>query len=123
MKNLDSALSGSNTDAAELLEYRKRELYELMSDISEDCYCAGWMHGNEFRLWQAITDPKDDRRYGQSDIEEWQVNRLRELSEQTGGWWVWEEDNRAFISLDEWRRRLAAIEARNTESGQDKRSR
>lgn len=92
----------------ELFGYRKRELYELMSDISEECYCAGWMDGNEFRLWRAVTDPNDDRRYGQSEIEKWQLIRLRELSELTGGWWVWEDDA-AFISLDEWRRRLAAI--------------
>lgn len=91
---------------AELLEYRKRELYELMSDISEDLYCAGWMSGNELRLWQAITDPNDDRCYGMGLIEEWQINRMRELSEQTGGWWVWEDDA-AFISVDEWKRRLA----------------
>lgn len=113
-RELETALSSAEARVQELagllLEYRKRELYDLMSEISEDCYCAGWMSGNEFRLWDAITDPNDDRKYGMWQIEEEQVTRLRELSELTNGWWVWEDDC-AFIGLDEWKRRLAARQA------------
>lgn len=29
-------------------------LARLMSDISEDCWCAGWMSGTEFALWKAV---------------------------------------------------------------------
>lgn len=106
----------STTDSDELFAYRVKELYDLMSDISEDCYCAGWMHGNEFRLWSAITDPNDDRRYGQGEIEPHQVNRLRELSTLVDGWWRWdEEDGAQFVSLEKWRDRIRRIEEKNAE--------
>jgi hypothetical protein len=111
-KRVDAVLAMTPEPASpELQEYRKQELYDLMSGISEECYCAGWMHGNEFRLWDAVTDPNDDRRYGMGEIQEYQVQRLRELSQLVNGWWVWEDDA-AFIGLDEWKRRLAVIEAR-----------
>src|SRR6185312_5627864 len=42
----------------------------LMSEISEECYCAGWLIGNEHRLWSAMTDPTDDRRYGMGEISQ-----------------------------------------------------
>lgn len=27
-------------------------LASLMSDLSEDCWCAGWLSGTEFALWE-----------------------------------------------------------------------
>lgn len=105
------------SDADELLEYRKKELYELMSDISEDCYCAGWMHGNEFRLWDAITDPDDDRRYGMGEIEPQQVQRLKELSQLSGGWWRWDEtEGPQFVVLERWEGILRRIEEKNLQA-------
>jgi hypothetical protein len=110
-----AALEAAQAERAELNEYRKRELYQLMSDISEDCYCASWLIGNERHLWRAITDPNDDHRYGMGEISEEDIARLRLLSQQVNGWWVWEDDGPDFISLDEWKRRLAALAAQKQE--------
>lgn len=77
---------------SEGLTPQQTELYELMSEISEECYCAGWMNGNEFRLWRAVIDPTDDRWYGMAEIEVAQVERLRALSTGIGGWIVWFDD-------------------------------
>lgn len=99
----------------ELAEYAKHELYQLMSDISEDCYCAGWLIGNEYRLWNAITDPNDDRRYGMSEIAEDDIARLRELSAHAGGWWMWEDKDDSpgamFIALAEWEKHVSGLRA------------
>ena len=104
-------------DAEALRAYRIDELYELMSDISEDCYCAGWMMGNEFRLWHAITDANDDKRYGQSEIAPQQIQRLKELSQAVGGWWRWDDKEGAqFVSLEKWAEILREIEEKNADA-------
>jgi len=43
------------------------ELADLMSEISETCYCAGWMLGLEYAIWGALQD--GDRTYGMSEME------------------------------------------------------
>ena len=49
--------AGGRSDSTEVLaacpsegnfSEQQTELYELMSEISEDCYCAGWMMGLEY---------------------------------------------------------------------------
>jgi hypothetical protein len=75
-------------------------LLGLMSGISEEHWCAGWLTDLEFRLWDAQAG-----KYGQGVITERQVKLLRLLSEECEGWWHWKEDaeNPEFISLAEWR--------------------
>jgi hypothetical protein len=81
--------------------YLQEALYMLMSDISEECYCAGWLIDNEFRLWSAVADPADDRQYGMGEIEPEQIAKLKELSELVGGWIVW-KDGAQFVPMQEW---------------------
>jgi hypothetical protein len=40
------------------------DLYDRMSGISEDCYCAGWVGGNEYDIWDALQhgDPSPTHR-------------------------------------------------------------
>ena len=89
----------------------QRELYELMSEISEDCYCAGWMIGLEHAIWGALQD--GDRRYGMGVMDEVQLEKVRALSKKLNGWIVWIDDDDApglpidkwgarFIPMDEW---------------------
>lgn len=98
----------------EIREILKDALYQHMSDISEDHYCAGWMSGNEYRLWNAMTDPDDDRAYGMGKISDWEVTRLRELHNAAGGWWYWHDDclepelhhdhwGPRFLTTEEWK--------------------
>ena len=70
---------------------QQRELYELMSDISEDCYCAGWMHGLEYAIWGALQD--GDRSYGMSEMDAAQLERCRALAKELDGWVIWYDDD------------------------------
>ena len=76
-------------------------LLGLMSGISEEFWCAGWLIGLEFDLWNAAANAK----YGQGAITERQVTLLRLLSEECDGWWHWRDgaDNPEFVRLNEWR--------------------
>jgi hypothetical protein len=86
-------------------------LQRLMSDISEEYYCAGWLTGLEFELWAMVQGGK--RAFGMSEVTESEVAQLKQLSEQCGGWWYFnDEDGETFITLEDWKARtaLAAIE-------------
>jgi hypothetical protein len=77
-------------------------LYELMSDISEECWCAGWMSGTEYRLWQLVEgDP--DRSWGMEKVSHGNIQLLKDLRDRSKGWWKWDE-NPEFIGLDQWQK-------------------
>lgn len=82
-------------------------LIALMTGISEECWCAGWMSGLEYDLWQA----KRGMSYGQGVITDRQSDLLRLLSEEAGGWWRWTEDGPQFVPLDEWRDHISGLAA------------
>lgn len=88
-------------------ETSARALAALMSEISEECYCAGWMSGLEFSLWAMVQG--GDRSYGMSEPSESEVAQLRALSERCGGWIRWEEDvGEVFVPLHEWEQTYGA---------------
>ncbi len=64
----------------------QNQLYQLMSDISQDAYYAGWMIGNEYRLWAMLTEPGDSRVYGRTEVTDKQIAGMRRLSELAGVW-------------------------------------
>jgi len=77
-------------------------LLGLMSGISEECWCASWLKGLEFDLWNVAVHTS----YGQGTITERHAILLRLLSEECEGWWCWkneEADNPEFVSLAEWK--------------------
>src|ERR1051325_11236160 len=80
-------------------------LLGLMSGISEEYWCAGWLTGLEFDLWNAQADSG----YGHGTVTKRQAMLLRLLSEECDGWWHWKEgaDNPQFVSLGEWREIVA----------------
>ena len=39
-------------------ELARDALLRIMRDISEDCWCAGWLTDLEFTLWNAVTTGK-----------------------------------------------------------------
>jgi len=76
-----------------------------MSELSEQAYCAGWMGGLEFDLWNALVG--GPREYGRVRITDEQVERLRRLSEAARGWIVFDDvDEETLVPLDEWKRRF-----------------
>lgn len=68
----------------------ERALADLMSDLSEKCYYAGWMEHLEYVLWDAVIN--GERRYGREVIDLSDIKRLKELSDACGGW-IYFDDN------------------------------
>jgi len=80
----------------------QRVLAKIMSEISEDAYCAGWLVDLEYKLWQVLVDGRGE--FGFAAVSEEEIEELRVLSELCGGWIVWDKDRggRRFVPLDQW---------------------
>lgn len=63
-------------------------LFDVMSEVSEDAYCASWIHGNEFFVWN-ILHPYTDKGYAPHGIAQEELQRIKELEAGTKGWIVW----------------------------------
>jgi hypothetical protein len=85
------------------MDWKQRALYQLMSDISEDCYCAGWMTGNEYTLWEMVTDQAAERRYGMGEVEAQSIEDMRTISAEVGGWIRWRDDDEdKELPVEDW---------------------
>ena len=60
-----------------------------MSSISEECWCAGWLHGTEEFLWNAVTSNR--RSWGRGKVTREDVEDLRALARSAGGWVIWRD--------------------------------
>ena len=92
---IDSLFQEDTTDAA------RYGLLMLMTGISEEAWCAGWMSGLEHSLWQA----KAGQRYGMITLTERQASLLKLLSDEAGGWWMWDDGKggATFMFEEEWK--------------------
>lgn len=87
---------------------KQQELCATMSDISEDCYCAGWMNGLEFAIWSAMQD--GDLRYGMGEMDADQLERCRMLAKELDGWVIWfDDDYDESLPVDEWGPRFVSM--------------
>ena len=75
-------------------------LLGLMTGLSEEGFCAGWMTGLEYALWQIPSGAH----YGMVKISENVATLLRLLAEEAGGWWYWDEhdDGPKFVDTETW---------------------
>lgn len=92
----------------------QQALANLMSDISEDAYCAGWMMGLEFDLWRLLHS-NPPRPYGMINISDNSMKMLKELSDHVGGWIVVSNDqdhDYDFVPLHEWEQMFREHEAK-----------
>ncbi|HSE20785.1 MAG TPA: hypothetical protein VLB68_03980 [Pyrinomonadaceae bacterium] len=81
-----------------------------MSELSEQAYYAGWMQGLEYALWNAVL--KGRVKYGRLQITRAHTSKLRELSDQCGGWIVWDDYlGETFMPLDQWQKKYDAEHA------------
>ncbi|MBI4784504.1 MAG: hypothetical protein HY785_24780 [Oscillatoriophycideae cyanobacterium NC_groundwater_1537_Pr4_S-0.65um_50_18] len=85
-----------NPTAAELLVI-------MMSDISEEAWCAGWKHGCEYDIWKIAIGEKTT--FGQWDIPPEIAAKLKRLASECRGWWCW-DDGPVFVSLSDWQRKF-----------------
>ena len=75
-------------------------LAQHMSDISEVCWAAGWMEGTEYSLWEMLQG--GPREWGMCRVSHADIGRLRDLHEESGGWWIWGEQGQRFVTAAEW---------------------
>jgi len=90
-------LEGCADDSA---AYRLRN---LMGDISEDHYAAGWLIGLEYMLFGAVY--ADDHFGGfQDGLSFEEKKELLTLSQRCQGWWMWSDGHggREFVPFDRW---------------------
>ena len=75
-------------------------LRNVMSEISEEHWCASWLGGLEYILWDAVTGKRND--ICSSD----EIEQLKYLTEKCGGWIVWDKQaiNKKFVPIEEWLR-------------------
>ena len=103
-------------DTPSHLTAEQRALAHYMSGLSEEAYCAGWMSGLEYALWEVVLGRR--REYGGLPIEETQRNELRELSRRCGGWIVFDDaKGETWLPLDAWKARFAEWESGETDGG------
>ncbi len=63
---------------------KQRKLLELMWKVAEEGWSTGWMQDLEFHLWRIMqTGPE---KYGALFIDNGLIRELRDLSEETQGW-------------------------------------
>jgi hypothetical protein len=88
------------------------QLRDVMSEISEDYYCAGWLNGLEYSLWGMLEGC--DRGFGFGSVTDAEIAGLRELHERCGGWWRWEKGvGEVFVATEEWRQFYAEHETKD----------
>lgn len=75
-------------------------LVKAMSGISEEYWCAGWLHDLEYILWDAVIG----RRKGPCSTQD--LEQLKYLSEKCDGWIIWDEQEKdqRFVPIEEWLR-------------------
>jgi hypothetical protein len=96
MRGEPGSLDGVMRDAL------RAHLRHLMSDISEDYYCAGWLGGLEFTLWKAATEGPIS--FGAGVIPAATCLQLAQLADLCGGWWRWSDEavDEVFVPMEEW---------------------
>lgn len=109
--SLDAALARAEaaeaalaTERVALREFAKGALLRTMHDLSEACWCAGWLHGMEYFLWNVVESGQATE-WGMDNVYQRDVDDLRRLRELAGGWWIWDDEKfETFVSLEEMRR-------------------
>ncbi len=87
------------------------DLFDRMSEISEEGIYAGWIHGNEYNIWAAITLGELPPGFG--PINPRLLRRCQLLSRDIGGWIYW-ADGPQFAPMAQW---LAMVDARRKNQG------
>ncbi len=99
----ESTYFGDYTDLTDA----QHDLFDRMSEISEECLCAGWIGDNEYNIWNAITLGSPAPGYG--PINPRLLRRCQRLSSEIGGWIQWTTEVPKYVPMAQW---LALVDAR-----------
>lgn len=81
----------------------------LMRDLSEGCWCAGWMNGTEYALWEAAVKGEGFE-WGAGLVSDDDAKALQLLARASGVWWAWkwngEDSGEVMVPLSKWREAL-----------------
>lgn len=85
------------------VQWKHKALINLMKEISEDCWCAGWKRGLEYALWEIVQNPSNNE-YGQGKVSLEDIQSLKEISSEIGGWFIQSDKPGAplFVPMEEW---------------------
>lgn len=83
----------------------QRALEQMMSDVSEECWCAGWNEGTEYGVWRLI---EEGGSWGMCRAEDLPVLvAIKAFAEQIDAWVIWPGkpavEGPRVVALDEWR--------------------
>jgi hypothetical protein len=80
---------------------KQQQLANLMSDISEECYYAGWMTGLEYNLWDAIVN--GEKKYGHGQITQDYIVQLIQISKNCNSWIYFDDETEeTAVDFDKW---------------------
>lgn len=87
-------------------------LANTLSDISEQCWCAGWLRDCEYVFYRAMQQGgmKDE----DENVSASQATVLKWLSDTCAGWMHWPDGVNAptYITISDWKPLYAAWEAK-----------
>jgi hypothetical protein len=95
------------------LTLEQREFANLMMEISERCYYAGWIANLEYVLWHAMKN--GERKYGHDSITKSDIHLLAQISTILNTW-IYMDDitEETAITLDKWEKKYQFALDRNS---------
>jgi|GEM_PF-1742864 len=88
---------------AEKYSDKLTSLGQLMSDLSEDCYCAGWLIGTEYlvpELCRRAIETGAPQYWGHGEVSPEQARRLQDIADSVGHWANLDDEAKNYIPFD-----------------------
>jgi hypothetical protein len=89
----------STDDSVVVRQVLQECLEHRMSDISEDCYCAGWLNNLEHSLFNLMLKGGGD--FGAGSVSAKDADEMKVLAKLSDSWIIWDDGCKA-IPLNEW---------------------
>jgi hypothetical protein len=86
-------------------EHPHFDLCEVISEISEECWCAGWLTECEYSIWSLLEDYRKGKPLSWGTVDNFctdeyllrLMSRLDNLQTKAKGWWYWDD-----TVIEEW---------------------
>jgi hypothetical protein len=88
----------------------KNFIGQLISELSEEIYCAGWLEGIEKKLWRLGNDTNLTSLDKDVRVDKEEIKELIALANKLNYWAIWDDnykpDNIRPIKLTDWEKRF-----------------